>query len=343
MTRAVDHYGNECSGEIVSSRLKNPCYGVLNENFLIRIRLLCWTARNVLDSEALLLWLCNCHRPNSGHCPRAPITVHPEPTFSVDGLAVGAPVAPNSIAYHRYDCKPSEQYARFTRCHESHNENGVRISRTILHASNLITWYVNKELSPVYFSSSDIDTDINQLSSRFGRTQQVYRLNQTRGYPKAIIVTFGGVKLEPLKPDDLAILARGKSPHIGILVDFLNDFHRSAKDNLPVYKLGGSEGFAWIATYDQEGKGTLRLFAADASQMKLGKAGTSESAPSSPEHSSETPAAPDAGSQQSSPPTMDKESAPFRVAMDNVHGVYVVPIRINDTITLNAILDSGAS
>ena len=29
--------------------------------------------------------------------------------------------------------------------------------------------------------------------------------------------------------------------------------------------------------------------------------------------------------------------------MDNVHGVYVVPIRINDTITLNAILDSGAS
>jgi hypothetical protein len=39
---------------------------------------------------------------------------------------------------------------------------------------------------------------------------------------------------------------------------------------LPVYKLGGSKGFAWIANYDQKGKGTLRFFAADPSQMELG-------------------------------------------------------------------------
>jgi clan AA aspartic protease (TIGR02281 family) len=31
------------------------------------------------------------------------------------------------------------------------------------------------------------------------------------------------------------------------------------------------------------------------------------------------------------------------VAMENVRGVYQVPIRINDTITLDAILDSGAT
>jgi hypothetical protein len=34
------------------------------------------------------------------------------------------------------------------------------------------------------------------------------------------------------------------------LIDFLNNFHQSAKANLPIYKLSGSEGFAWIANYN---------------------------------------------------------------------------------------------
>src|ERR1700720_131848 len=88
------------------------------------------------------------------------------------------------------------------------------------------------------------------------------------GFPKATIATFGGVGLQPLKPNDLVVLAQGKSPHIGILIDFLNNFHQSAKAHLPIYKLSGSEGFAWIANYNRQGKGTLRFFAADPSQMK---------------------------------------------------------------------------
>jgi hypothetical protein len=64
----------------------------------------------------------------------------------------------------------------------------------------------------------------------------IYRLNETHGFPEAIIATFGGVELQPLKPNDLVVLAQGKSPHIGILIDFLNNFHQSAKARLPVYK-----------------------------------------------------------------------------------------------------------
>lgn len=197
------------------------------------------------------------------------ITVHPERQFFVDGLAVGAPVAPNSRAYHQYVCKPSEQYDLFTTCHESHKEKGIQISRTIMHTSNLLTWYVNKMLSPAYFTASAIDTEINRLSGSFS-TPRIYRLNEMHGFPKAIIATFGGVELQPLTPDDLSVLAQGKSPHLGILVDFLNNFHQSATLHLPVYKLGGSKGFAWIANYDQQGKGNLRFFAADPSQMELG-------------------------------------------------------------------------
>jgi hypothetical protein len=140
------------------------------------------------------------------------ITVHPEPTYSVDGLAVGTPVAPNSSVYNQYVRKPSDQYNDFTRCHESHSENGVHISRTILHASNLTTWYVNKELSPAYFRATDIDSEISRLSSQFGGAPHVYRLNEMHGFPKATIATFGGVGLQPLKPNDLAVLAQVKVP-----------------------------------------------------------------------------------------------------------------------------------
>ncbi len=41
--------------------------------------------------------------------------------------------------------------------------------------------------------------------------------------------------------------------------------------------------------------------------------------------------------------TSNDRSSQLSVAMENVNGVYQVPIRINDTITLDAVLDSGAS
>lgn len=169
--------------------------------------------------------------------------------------------------------------------------------------------------------------EIQRLEIKYGNTRQIYRLNETRGYPKAIIATFGGVELQPLSPHDLEILAQGKSPHIGILVDFLNNFHQSARAHLPVYKLGGHEGFAWIASYDQQGKGTLRFFAVDASQMRLANAESDE------------PAAP----QRASPPTPEAKSFLFMIPMENIGGVYQVPIRINDTITLDGVVDSGAA
>jgi clan AA aspartic protease (TIGR02281 family) len=149
-------------------------------------------------------------------------------------------------------------------------------------------------------------------------------------FPKATIATFGGVGLQPLKPNDLAVLAQGKSPHIGILIDFLNNFHQSAKAHLPVYKLSGSAGFAWIANYDRQGKGTLRFFTADPSQMTTGSA-------DAPDLSPDTLAVRGPSPQRSLPSTS------FMIAMENVGGVYQVPIRINDTITLDAIVDSGAT
>jgi hypothetical protein len=234
---------------------------------MIRLRNLCFCGAVIATA------------PTSSTAQDRSITIHPESKYSVDGLAVGAPVVPNSWAYRRYICRSSEQYQNFTICHESYREKGIQISRTILHASNLVTWYVNKELSRAYFKATDIDAEISRLSAQFGSTPHIYRLKEMRGYTNATIATFGGVDLQPLKANDLAVLAQGKSPHIGILIDFLNNFHQSAKAHLPVYKLSGREGFAWIANYDRQGKGTLRFFAADPSQMNKDSADTIELSP----------------------------------------------------------------
>jgi clan AA aspartic protease (TIGR02281 family) len=185
------------------------------------------------------------------------------------------------------------------------------------------------------FQGDRYDSEISRLSSQFG-APHVFRLNEMHGFLKATIATFGGVGLQPLKPNDLAVLAQGKSPHIGILIDFLNNFHQSAKARLPVYKLSGSAGFAWIANYDRQGKGTLRFFAADPSQMTTGSA-------DAPELSPDTLAVHGPSPQRSLPSVQDTKSTSFMIAMENVGGVYQVPIRINDTITLDAIVDSGAT
>jgi hypothetical protein len=52
------------------------------------------------------------------------------------------------------------------------------------------------------------------------------------------------------------------------LVSFLGDLERSAKAGVPVYRLGGSAGFLWVATFDQNGKGVLRYLAIDDSKIE---------------------------------------------------------------------------
>src|SRR5256885_6765594 len=91
--------------------------------------------------------LCSCGAvfviaPTTSIAQEHTITVHPEQKYSVDGLAVGAPVAPNSSAYRQYVCKPSDQYQNFTRCRESHIENGIQDRKsTRLNSSHLVISY----------------------------------------------------------------------------------------------------------------------------------------------------------------------------------------------------------
>jgi len=187
--------------------------------------------------------------------------------YSVEGLAIGTPVAPESWQYKRYNCRPSDQYANSIWCNFSEVKGGVSKALTILHLSNNIVTYINKQLSPAFFTSFEVDREIERLSGQFNNRPRIYRSPQRPGLPGGIIATWGSIKLQPLTPNDLAILAEGKSPQKGVLADFLMNFRESAKAGLPVYSLGGGSGYVWIARFDETGKGKLRFFAADPSRM----------------------------------------------------------------------------
>src|SRR5262249_6974822 len=62
-------------------------------------------------------------------------------------------------------------------------------------------------------------------------------------------------------------LASGGRPKKGLLIDFIGNFVRSAKESLPIYRISGGAGFVWRASFDQKSKGSVRFAAVDASEL----------------------------------------------------------------------------
>ena len=87
-------------------------------------------------------------------------------------------------------------------------------------------------------------------------------MSEREGLPSAVMAIWGAIQLEPLKPDEISVVASGGSPP-GILVGFLGDEERSARAGVPVYRLAGGAGFLWVATFDQNGRGVLQYLAID--------------------------------------------------------------------------------
>ena len=108
-------------------------------------------------------------------------------------------------------------------------EGEARISRTIYHSPEEIIPYVNKEVSLGFFKNSNVDNEIDRLSNRHGSPSRVYRSPERPGIPQAVIATWGAIELRPLGPADLALLVQNKGPAVGVMVDFLDDFPRSAQ------------------------------------------------------------------------------------------------------------------
>ena len=74
----------------------------------------------------------------------------------------------------------------------------------------------------------------------------------------------GPLPSTPLDDEAMEALREGHEIHRGLVAEFIGDAHQSARLGLPVYKIGGGPGFIWGASFDDFGKGSLRLSAVDA-------------------------------------------------------------------------------
>jgi hypothetical protein len=207
----------------------------------------------------------------------------------LDGLSLGGRVSPQSKEYQEYQCTPSGQFEDVTWCNkqrvEKEDRGSYRSSYTIAHSRDGIIYYLNRSLEPAFFKAGEADSDIERLSRKFNG--QARRLSMPRDLASVdgLIAVWGKVTLELLDPTGVKELAAGRSPRQGILVDFIGNLTDSARRGLPIYRVTGGPGFVWAASYNPQGRGTLRFFAIDPSGLLPATA--KETSPPAPTNSAD--------------------------------------------------------
>jgi uncharacterized protein len=240
--------------------------------------------RGILPSNSRLAELRSDCRSQLAQSPQPAPAASSSP-YVVDGLALGGQVQFGSQAYQRYQCGPSDKFPGFIWCHEEHaaNERGneITLSHSILHSQDGTAFYVNSYREPAFFGPNDVQNEINRLSSRFGQPPRLVQMPQREGLPNAVMAIWGGIQITPLSPDEVSDVAAGKSI-TGLSVSFLGDLQRSAKAGVPVYRLAGSAGFLWVATYNPNGRGVLRYLEMDASKIESVQVALNQKTPAQP-------------------------------------------------------------
>ena len=192
------------------------------------------------------------------------------PGYIVDGVTLGSVVNTDSAGYKSLNCRSSQDFDGFTWCSNHQNETGKFGPYTsylsFLYSNDNRITFVTQALVPAYFYSDDIDREIKRISGSFGQAQ-VLVADSRPGVPHAVLATWGAVTLTPLDDEAMEALREGHEIHRGLVAEFIGDTHKSARLGLPVYKIGGGSGFIWGASFDDSGKGSLRISAVDASAV----------------------------------------------------------------------------
>ena len=189
--------------------------------------------------------------------------------YAVDGLAIGTKLNFDSASYREYKCSPSDQFDGLTWCQKTRTDRERRGSYTaaysILHSRDGSVLYVNRSQEPAFFKRTEAQDHIQRYSRSIGESPRIMKMPHRSGIVDGLIAIWGKITLTQLDQESIKILADGKSPKKGLLIDFIGNFVRSAKEGLPIYRIDGGPGCVWGASFDRKGRGTLRLAAVDAS------------------------------------------------------------------------------
>jgi hypothetical protein len=191
--------------------------------------------------------------------------------YVIDGIAVGSRLSTDSRSYREYSCSPSEELDKFTWCQKTRNEKKVRgsyrVSYSILNSPAGTVLYVSRYQEPAFSNASQLDKDLEKYSRSIGEKARIMKLPHREGLPDGIIALWGEITLEPLEQNVINALADGTSNKGEFLVDYIDDVVRSAKEGLPIYRIGGGPGLIWTTSFDAKGRGTRRSAAIDAAGL----------------------------------------------------------------------------
>src|SRR5206468_7801828 len=162
-----------------------------------------------------------------------------------------------------------DQFDGLTWCQKTRSDKERRRSYiaaySLLHSRDGNILYINRTQEPAVFNPKEVEVNIQRYSRKIGESPRIMKMPHRGSLPDGLIAVWGKIMLEPLDQESIKILADGKGPRKGLLIDFLGNFTRSAKEGLPIYRIDGGPGFIWAASFDQKGRGTLRLAAVNVS------------------------------------------------------------------------------
>jgi hypothetical protein len=187
-------------------------------------------------------------------------------TYAIEGFALGARIPSDGSAYREYKCGASDQFDGFTWCQKTRQErrNSSEATYSLLHSVDGKIVYINRYQAPISFARNEAERDVRSYSRKFGESPRTIRMPTRLGID-GILASWGKTVLEPLDEENRKAFAEGKRLSKGYYIDFIGNFDRSAKEGFPLYRIGGGAGFIYAASFDQRGRGTLRVAAVDAS------------------------------------------------------------------------------
>jgi hypothetical protein len=189
--------------------------------------------------------------------------------YAVEGLALGARIPFDSSAYREYKCSPSDQFDGFTWCQQTRQQRERRsssdVTYSLLHSRDGSIVYINRYQTPAFFARNEAEHDIQSYSQKLGESPRTKIRMPHRPGLDGILASWGNTVLEPLDTENRKAFVEGRRLGKGYYIDFIGNFDRSAKEGFPLYRISGGAGFIWTASFDQKGRGTLRLVAVDTS------------------------------------------------------------------------------
>ena len=193
------------------------------------------------------------------------------PLYSIEGVGLGDLLTQKDV--YPLNCSPSEVFKGATWCLRSRKDKGPNGSFTItialLKSNDGHAYYLARVIEPAFFGPNVFNSEIDRLSKAYRERARVWRMPPRAGFPNGVIAAWGDVTLVPLDAESTQTLASGGNIKVGFVVDFLQDFQRSAQEGLPIYVLSGGAGMIWNASADESGKGKLRISAVDASKLTV--------------------------------------------------------------------------